>query len=442
MPRAFVVTLCGHDHSLPPDHMLSHLVSHRRLGILAVGLAFAGAGTLAAHDFWIVPTAFMVDEGGALELRGQTSTHFPSSVSAVVPERIADARLIAASSEERLTDFSVSGNSLMIRHRPAARGQRVVAVALVARSARTTPGELQRYIALEGAPELAARYEREGTYPKTDSVTRASAKFAKTVIEVGRAGPRAFSRVAGHPLEIVPLADPASLRSGDTLPVRVLYRGRPVQGAHVHAGAAHAAVTDPAPAAGSPESNTDISVETDANGVARVPLREGGIWNVRTLHGAPQPATAGTWEVLFATLVFNVTGPSAGGGDAAAVAAVIDRYHRALAAGDSATALALLAPDATILESGGKESRDDYRGHHLPGDIAFAQAVPSERTPPQVTLSGESAWAWSTSRTKGDFRGRAINSVGAELMVLGRQPDGRWLIRAIHWSSRNRPAGS
>ena len=61
------------------------------------------AGFLWAHDFWIVPTGFLIDLDGTLEIRGQTSTRFPTTVSAVVPERVAEARLISATSEERIT---------------------------------------------------------------------------------------------------------------------------------------------------------------------------------------------------------------------------------------------------------------------------------------------------------------------------------------------------
>jgi hypothetical protein len=53
------------------------------------------------------------------------------------------------------------------------------------------------------------------------------------------------------------------------------------------------------------------------------------------------------------------------GDDSAAAAALVERYHRALAAADSVTALGLLAEDATIAESGGIESRQEYRSHHL-----------------------------------------------------------------------------
>jgi ketosteroid isomerase-like protein len=123
--------------------------------------------------------------------------------------------------------------------------------------------------------------------------------------------------------------------------------------------------------------------------------------------------------------------------DSAAIAGVVNDYHEALSTGDSARALQLLAPDAQILESGGMETRAEYRSHHLSGDIAFAKAVASSRGPMRVTVEGNTAWTAATSTTQGTFNARAINSVGAESMVLTKGPEG-WRIRAIHWSSRNR----
>ncbi len=121
--------------------------------------------------------------------------------------------------------------------------------------------------------------------------------------------------------------------------------------------------------------------------------------------------------------------------DQAAVAATVQAFHDALARGDSLGALRLLAPDALILESGGLETKEDYRGHHLPGDIAFARAVASDRKAPTIVVEGDVAWVVGTSRTTGTYRERPINSAGAELMVLTRTGEG-WRIRAIHWSSR------
>lgn len=121
--------------------------------------------------------------------------------------------------------------------------------------------------------------------------------------------------------------------------------------------------------------------------------------------------------------------------DSSAVASTVDQYHRALASGDSATALRLLAPDAVILEGGGFETRAEYRSHHLPADIAFARAVARERGPVRVVVDGDVAWATSTSTARGQYGDREISSAGAELMVLTRTSEG-WRISAIHWSSR------
>jgi hypothetical protein len=92
-----------------------------------------------------------------------------------------------------------------------------------------------------------------------------------------------------------------------------------------------------------------------------------------------------------------------------------------------------------VLESGGIESRAEYRAHHLAGDIEFAKVVKSVDGPLHVTVAGNAAWTASTSTTQGTFNGRTINSAGAESMVLTKGSDG-WKIRAIHWSSRARRA--
>jgi ketosteroid isomerase-like protein len=127
--------------------------------------------------------------------------------------------------------------------------------------------------------------------------------------------------------------------------------------------------------------------------------------------------------------------------DSAAVVAAVEGYHRALADGDSAAALALLADDAVILESGSIESRQEYRTHHLAADIAFARDVKGTRSPVRVLVRDNVAWSTATSTVRGKFQGRSVSSMGAELMVLTRSNPG-WKISAIHWSSRDRPEGT
>jgi uncharacterized protein (TIGR02246 family) len=116
---------------------------------------------------------------------------------------------------------------------------------------------------------------------------------------------------------------------------------------------------------------------------------------------------------------------------------VVRAFHDALATGDSALVLNLLAEDAVIFESGGVEaSREEYRSNHRPADIAFARSTEKEVTVDRVGFSGDVAWVASHSTTTGSFRGRDVNRAGTETMVLRRTQMG-WRIEHIHWSSRD-----
>jgi ketosteroid isomerase-like protein len=128
-------------------------------------------------------------------------------------------------------------------------------------------------------------------------------------------------------------------------------------------------------------------------------------------------------------------GRSAPAADSAAVVQVVEQFHAALAAGDSAAVLRLLHDDAVVLETGDMETRHEYRGHHLPADIAFARAVPRQVGAVRVTVRDNVAWVMSTSTARGRYRERDVNSQTAELAVLERTAEG-WRIAAIHWSSR------
>ena len=126
--------------------------------------------------------------------------------------------------------------------------------------------------------------------------------------------------------------------------------------------------------------------------------------------------------------------------DAAALSAAA-KFHDLLARGDSAAVIGLLAPDLSVVEAGSVETRAEYLAHHLGADIEFAKAVPSTRTIVSTQQQGDVVWIVATSEGKGTYRDRAIETRGAELMVLAKV-NGTWMIRSIHWSSRpRRPAG-
>ncbi len=118
-----------------------------------------------------------------------------------------------------------------------------------------------------------------------------------------------------------------------------------------------------------------------------------------------------------------------------AVRDVVASFHAALRGGDSTTVVGMLHPDVRIYEGGHAETRDEYRSGHLRGDIAFLQAVQSEKTWDQVVIEGDLALYMSEDRKTGTYRDREIDSRGTETLVLVMTAEG-WRIRHIHWSSR------
>lgn len=264
---------------------------------LCLGLAIAGGA--GAHDFWLIPNAFEVAEGQDLVVTGRTSSSFPRSLSAVTPDRVADARILDSEGSLAIALLDVQGEQLRLRARPRQAGNQIVAVQIHPRLVPESAESFRNYLVLEGAPEALARYEAEGILP-TDSVVRRYAKYAKTLVQVGEiASDSTWGRRAGHPLEFVPLDDPGSGRA--TLRFQLLLNGEPVPDQPVHAGYALSASDS--------VSAVDRSVSTDGMGVVELNTQSDGIWNVRTLVIVPASEGA-DWDVHWATFVWRTRNPS------------------------------------------------------------------------------------------------------------------------------------
>ena len=83
------------------------------------------------------------------------------------------------------------------------------------------------------------------------------------------------------------------MKAGESLPVRLLHRGKPLAGALVVA-----------MSKASPEDR--IAIRSDAGGRAELRLDRPGLWMVKAVHMIPAPAgSAADWESLWASLTFE-----------------------------------------------------------------------------------------------------------------------------------------
>lgn len=125
--------------------------------------------------------------------------------------------------------------------------------------------------------------------------------------------------------------------------------------------------------------------------------------------------------------------------DSAAVVNAVEQFHASLTAGDSARAVALLANDVVVLESGAIQTRADYLSHHLGADMKASKGSKATRSVVQVRMAGEAAYVVSKTVSPPTGAEGSTGSEMAELMVLSKTASG-WTIRAVHWSSRRRRA--
>lgn len=104
-----------------------------------------------------------------------------------------------------------------------------------------------------------------------------SVKYAKAIFNLGQAAGD-VSQPVGQNLEIVPLANPATLKAGSELPIQVLFEGKPLGGCQIFATFAGF----------SPESNVfAFAAKTDKQGQVKVKAWHPGQWLVLAKHETP-----------------------------------------------------------------------------------------------------------------------------------------------------------
>lgn len=268
------------------------------------------AAPLAGQDFWLLPDCFACRPGSLIAVTAILGSRSPPGGDRLQRAEIADARLIGAKREDRFSDKSADARNVRLRGKPHRPGQYVVAVSLTPRIASTTQTAFLGYLRQRGAEEEAIRLSHESAFAPTEQVTYRSRRFAATVVEVG-SGSRSFGKGTGYPIDFIPQSDPALAETGDTLLIRLVLDGHPLPGLSVHA----IVWSDAQPRlTGRTAPRAEFRVGTDADGIARVPLLDSGVWKLSAarviLLASPQRGPEpGYWDVTWSTYVFHVSGP-------------------------------------------------------------------------------------------------------------------------------------
>jgi uncharacterized GH25 family protein len=224
-----------------------------------------------AHDFWIEPSSFRPELGETFTASLYVGQDFagdpvPRSTSLLDSFVVRD-----AAGERAVNGFENQDPAGFVRVDEAG-------TAVIGYRSKPSP--------LEITPEKFAQFLREEGIRGVDVPNKPHRvhfyRFAKTIVQAGKATPALATKPFGYRLELVPL---------DATHYQLLFERKPLPGAQVMAIAR--------------DEERKLSARTDANGRVTLDLPR-GVWLVKAVHLVRAPATANVeWESLWASLTFE-----------------------------------------------------------------------------------------------------------------------------------------
>lgn len=232
------------------------LVKRTMLGAALILSLSLGAGVGWAHDLWVVCQDAQLNKPLPIELGYGHA--FPQN-EAVDPALVV---IPYAMGPQGKMEAKPAGETRFVTAEPLARGTYLVISGRKAQWYTKSPAGTQ--------------HKPKNQVPEALRCVR-SVKFAKAIVNLGGAKGD-VSQPVGQTLEVVPLANPAELKAGQDLPVRVLFEGRPLPKAPLFATFAGF----------SGQKNTfAFATKTDKEGKALVRLWHPGQWLVVAKHETP-----------------------------------------------------------------------------------------------------------------------------------------------------------
>lgn len=156
------------------------------------------------------------------------------------------------------------------------------------------PDKFEEYLREDGMEYIIAEREKLGETSKKGN--ERYSRFIKALIQVGEKRDKAFSRRTGMRFEIVPQANPYSLKVSDELSVQVLFEGKPLADKVLFADNRDG------------ESISKQRVVTNVDGIAKVKLDRKGVWLVRLvfMQRCSKNCEGADWESFWGALSFGM----------------------------------------------------------------------------------------------------------------------------------------
>ncbi len=244
---------------------------------VCLGLAYLLALPAWAHDFWLQASDFRPQPGARVTISLHVGQDFGGEVLPRIEEWIRRFEYRDASGTHPVPGELGDDPAGVL---PAVRGTTLVAYEGERNGVRLEAPKFHAYLRDEGLEWVIAERKRRGEadWPAREWYTR----HAKALLCVGE-GASGWDHPFGLMLELVPLDDPCAWRPGQPLALRLLFRGRPIEGVLV------VAYRDADP-------QHKVRARTDAGGRVSLPLDGHGVWLIKAVHMERAEAQDTDWD--------------------------------------------------------------------------------------------------------------------------------------------------
>lgn len=264
----------------------------RHIGLLTSWFLLILHVNCYAHDLWLIPPGT-----GKVNvpwiLKAHSGMEFPISVSAPNPAHFPRRFILGPDGKEvPLVSKGKQEVTGLLEFTPQTPGIYIAAVTTEPKLITLSADDFNHYHVADGLPHIYLMRHKNGTLGQPGR--ERYSKSPKSLFQVGDGHVGNPSRIAGLPLEIVPLRNPFLLKAGETLPVKVLFHQQPLAEAHLGWDVPHD---------GEEPSGT---VRTNAKGEALIPISQTGLMTIRLTHMTKARAADYDWESFWTTLTFHI----------------------------------------------------------------------------------------------------------------------------------------
>ncbi|MBY0506262.1 MAG: DUF4198 domain-containing protein [Bryobacteraceae bacterium] len=246
------------------------------------------------HDLYLMPEKFTTSKGTKLRLVFQNGDEFPEGVSAVKPDRMRNTKLLSRGGQAAMEQIVAEPKRTTAEVLVPASGLAILTAQTLPSLIELDPAKFRSYLQHENLTNALAWREKHGEAGKPGR--ERYSKYVKSLIQADSVSDDQFRQAAGLTIEIIPEADPYSLRPGASLPVQVLFRGKPavdvaVESAWLENGRA----------------KMEVFGRTDAQGRIRIPVKAAGPHRLHAIvmERCAEPRAA-DWESFWASFTFAI----------------------------------------------------------------------------------------------------------------------------------------